>query len=218
MRAERWLLATALALAALPVAGFQALDPGQRQLLAPLSGAWRGLDEPTRNRLRANAAHWQALPAEQQRALVQRMTAWDDLPAATRARRRAPFAAWEALPRDEQAQLRGLAARVAALPEAERRVLRAGFDALASDERQDWWLGPRLGDGFSGLRPLFAFVPEGERPAMLQVLHGLSPDARADLKELARRLPASEREKLRRDLIAAAPAEREALISRRLGR
>lgn len=218
MRVDRWLLACALALATLPAAGFQGLDAGQRQLLAPLAGAWRGLDGPTRERLRANAAHWQGLPAGQQQALVQRMRAWDDMPAAQRARRRAPFAAWQALPRDEQAQLRLLAARVDALPEAERSVLRARFDALPSDERQDWWLGPRLGADFSGLRPLFAFVPEGERPAMLALLRGLSAEARADLKELARRLPASEREKLRRDLVAAAPAARAALISGRLGR
>ncbi len=217
MRPDRRLaVGLLLALAMLPAAAFQQLDPGQRQLLAPLAGAWAGLDEPTRARLRANATHWQRLPAAEQRALVERMQAWDRLPAANRARWRAPFAAWEALPRDEQVQLRRLAKQVAALPEAERRVLRASFDALPSDERADWWLGPRLGGDFAGLRPLFAFVSEAERPAMLALLRGLSPQGRTDLKELARRLPASEREKLRRDLVAAPPAQREALIRSRL--
>lgn len=217
MRPDRRLaIGLVLALAMLPAAAFQQLDASQRQLLAPLAGAWAGLDDATRARLRANATHWQRLSPAARKELVQRMQAWDGLPAAHRARWRAPFAAWEALPPDEQAQLRRLAKQVAALPEAERRVLRASFDALPQDERADWWLGPTLGADFAGLRPLFAFVPENERPPMLALLRGLSPQGRSDLKELARRLQASDREKLRRDLLAAPPGEREALISSRL--
>ena len=40
---------------------------------------------------------------------------------------------------------------------------------------------------------------------------------RTDLALLARRLPANERERLRRDLLAAAPEARPALIRDRLG-
>lgn len=218
-RRRRAALLVALSVAiAVPVSAFSALDPAQRQLLAPLEDAWPGLDAPTRARLESNAAHWQALPAAEQRALVARMQAWDALPAAERARRRSPFAAWQALTPAEKATLRTLATRVAALPEAERRVLRAGFDALPADERQDWWLGPVVGADFAGLRPLFAFLPEGERPAMLQLLRTLSPEARAGLADLARRMPANGRDALRRDLLAASPADREALIRDRLGR
>ena len=201
-----------------PAVAFSALDAGQRQLLAPLEDTWNELDEAIRAGLEANAAHWLALPPAEQRALVARMQAWDALPAADRARRRAPFAAWQALSPAEKATLRALAARVAALPEAERRVLRAGFDALPADERQDWWLGPGIGADFAGLRPLFAFLPEGERPAMLQMLRTLSPQARTELAELARRLPANGRDALRRELLAATPAGREPLIRERLGR
>ena len=53
---------------------------------------------------------------------------------------------------------------------------------------------------------------------MRALLRELSPAARADLAILARRLPASEREALRRDLADAAPADREALLRERLGR
>jgi hypothetical protein len=218
MRADRRLLALALVAAVLPLAGFQRLPAGERGLLAPLAGAWDDLDAPTRAGLRANAAHWLALDPTGQKALVARMRAWDALPAAQRARRRAPFAAWQALPPDERAQLARLALRFEALPEAERSVLRAAFDALPSDARQDWWLGPQLGRDFTGLRPMFAFVPEDERPQMLALLRTLSPAARADLASLSRRLPANEREALRRDLVAAPPERREALVRERLGR
>ena len=216
--ARRLLVALALALAVFPAAAFQQLDGRQRQLLAPLADAWADLDEPTRAGLRANAAHWLTLTPGQQRALVVRMRAWDASPAEQRAHARAPFAAWQALPDDEKAALRRLGTRVAALPEAERQVLRAAFDALPADERQEWWLGPRLGADFAGLRPLFAFVPEGERPPLLALLRTLSAQARADLAVLAQRLPAEQREALRRDLVAATPARREALIRERLGR
>ena len=210
-------LALACALAA-PALAFGNLDPGQRQLLAPLAGAGGFVQFVPRAGLRANAAHWLALPPDEQRALVARMRDWDALPAAERARRRAPFAAWQALTVTEQTRLRALAARVAALPEAERRVLRAGFDALPADERQDWWLGPRIGADFAGLRPLFAFLPEGERPALLEMLRGLSEQARTDLAELARRVPANQRAALRQALLATPPAGREAMIRERLGR
>lgn len=217
MRTERWLLSLALVLTALPAAAFQSLDAGQQQLLAPLAGAWSELDDVTRAGLQANAAHWLQLKPPQRRELVQRMQEWDDLPAAQRARWRAPFAAWQALPADEQAQLRALAKQVAALPEAERRVLRANFDALPSEARQDWWLGPRLGADFAGLRPLFAFVPEDERPPLLALLRTLSPQARTDLATLAKRLPPGQRDSLRHELVAAPADRREALIRSRLG-
>lgn len=215
--ARRVVVALALALAVVPAAAFQQLDARQRALLAPLEGAWSGLDDATRAGLRANAAHWSALPRDQQKALIARMQAWDASPAAQRARARAPFAAWQALPEPERAEIRALAERVATLPEAERQVLRAAFDALPADERQDWWLGPRIGADFAGLRPLFAFVPEAERPPLLSLLRTLSPQARANLAELAKRLPAEQREALRRELVAATPADREALIRDRLG-
>lgn len=215
--ARRLVAALALALAAVPAAAFWQLDARQQQLLEPLAGTWSELDEPTRAGLRANSAHWLALTPAQRAALVARMRAWDESPAAERARARAPFAAWQQLPDDEKAQLRALAARVARLPEAERRTLRAAFDALPSDQREDWWLGPRIGADFTGVRPLFAFAPEHERAPLLALLRTLSPQARANLALLARRLPAEQRDALRRELVAAAPADREALIRDRLG-
>ncbi len=199
-------------------ADFPSLPQAQRALLAPLAGAWPGLEASTRQRLQANAAHWVALDAGQRQALSARMAAWDGLPAAERAQRRGAFAAWEALSPTERERLHAAADRLAAMPAEQRQALRDAFEALPPDQRQDWWLGPDIGAGFAQLRPLFAFVPEGERTALLALLRTLSPQARADLGLLARRLPANQRESLRRDLMAAPPAEREALIRVRVGR
>lgn len=215
MRPDRLALLAGLLLVA-PAFGFQTLAPAQRELLAPLAAAWPGLDSETRQRLQANATHWLALDATQRTALQTRMQAWDALPPAERARRRGPYAAWQALSLSERGQVRAAAARLVALSPAQRQALRDAFETLPPDRRQDWWLGPEIGAGFAQLRPLFAFVPESERPVLLELLRSLTPAARADLALLARRLPANQRESLRRELVAASGAEREALIRQRL--
>ncbi len=206
-----------LCLAALPVAAFQTLAPAERRLLAPLAGAWPGLDADTRQRLQANARHWLSLSPDQQQAMLQRMQDWDALPPAERARRRGAFAAWEALSLSERERVRGAAARVQALSPEQQRVLRETFEALPPDQRQDWWLGPDLGGDFARLRPLFAYTPEDQRAGLLAMLRKLGPEARTDLALLARRLPANERERLRRELLAASPEARADLIRKRLG-
>lgn len=220
MRAERLALALGLlgALALAPAVAFQTLVPAQRQLLEPLASAWPGLDPATRMRLQQNASHWLGQGPEQRAALAQRMRDWDALPAAERARRRGAFAAWQALPLAEREQVRVADARVRALAPAQVQALRDAFEAQPSDQRQDWWLGPGIGAGFAQLRPLFAFVPESERLVLLEILRGLGPAARADLAMLALRLPANERESLRRELVAAPAAQREALIRQWLQR
>lgn len=195
---------------------FDTLPPAEQALLSPLSEAWARFDPDNRRQVRAQAAHWLALEASGREALQARLADWDVLPAAERARRRGEFAAWQALHADERARVRTAAAAFAALPEPERQALRAEFDALSPDQRVSWRLGPELGAWFSPMRPLFAYVPGDERPPLLEMLRALSPKARADLAELARRVPASQREVLRRELLAAGPGEREALLAARL--
>ena len=199
-------------------AAFQTLPQPQRALLAPLAAVWPGMEPATRQRLQANARQWLALAPAERDALAATMAAWDALPAAERARRRGAFAAWQSLSPGERGRVHAAAVDLAAMTPEQRRSLRDGFEGLPPDQRQDWWLGPGIGAGFAQLRPLFAFVPEGERTALLALLRSLSPEARADLALLARRLPANQRESLRRDLMAAPPADREALIRARAGR
>lgn len=187
-----------------------------RPLLGPLESTWPTLDEDTRHRLLANARHWQQLPNEQRDALRQRIKTWDALPATERARQRAALMAWLRLSADDQKRLRTTAERFAALPAAQQQALRAAFDALPADQRQDWWLGPGMGAGFAELRPLFAYVPEAERPDLINLLGDLSPRARKDLALLAWRLPAEAREQLRQDLLAQSADQRESWIREQL--
>lgn len=197
---------------------FASLPGPTRALLASLAAAWPGLDPRTRREVLGQAAHWQALSPAQREALSARLAEWDTLPAAERAVRRGHLAAWAALPAPEQATLRRTAARLAlAGPEAQGAA-RTAFAGLPAAEQDAWWLGPVLGEWFSPLQPLFAYVPADQRPQLLAMLRELPADTRGELGELARRLPAAEREKLRRDLLAAPAAERAALVHERLAR
>lgn len=196
---------------------FQKLAVAERPLLAPVAGSWPQLDPDTRRQLLGQARHWLALDPAARAGLRARLDALDATPPAERARRRGALAAWAALSPAEQAQVAASHAAWRALPGPAQAEWRARFDALPADQREPWWLGPALGEWFSPVQPLFAYVPEAERGALLSMLRGLPEPARADLATLARRLPAAERERLRRELLEAAPEAREALVRERLG-
>ncbi len=197
---------------------FETLPVDQRSLLAPLSSTWPRLDPATRRQLIGQASHWLALDGPSREALRQRLAEWDELPVADRAARRGHLAAWANLSADEQAWVRDTTRQFVASPAAEQVAAREAFEALPPQEREPWWLGPALGEWFSPVQPLFAYLPEDQRPPLLAMLRGLSPQARTDLALLARRLPAAERERLRRALLEAPPEEREALVHARLAR
>ncbi|WP_188663235.1 DUF3106 domain-containing protein [Arenimonas soli] len=197
---------------------FQSLPAGQRGLLAPLATTWPRLDPATRRQLIGQASHWLALDGPSRESLRQRLAEWDDLPPADRASRRGHLAAWANLSADEQAWVRDTARAYVASTAAEQAAAREAFEALPAQAREPWWLGPALGEWFSPVQPLFAYVPQDQRPPLLAMLRALSPQARADLALLARRLPAAERERLRRALLEAPAEDREALVRDRLAR
>lgn len=197
---------------------FEALASAERPLLVPVATTWPRLDPDTRRQLVGQARHWLALDAAAREDLRARLLAWDAQPPAERARRRGALAAWGSLSQDEQRRVAAVATAWNALPAEERDAWRTRFDELPADQREPWWLGPALGQWFSPVQPLFAYVPGSEREPLLAMLRALPPAAREDLSMLARRLPAAERELLRRELLEAAPAEREALVRERLGR
>ena len=180
-----WPIALLLGLLVMPAFAFQDLSPAERRLLTPLAGAWPGLDAETRQRLQANARQWLSLSPEQQQAMSQRMQEWDALPPAERARRRGAFAAWQVLSPADHERVRAAALRMQGLPAGQQRLVREKFEALPSDQRQDWWLGPDLGQDFAPLRSLFAFAPEGERAGLLARQRDLGPEARADLARMS---------------------------------
>lgn len=202
--------------AAAPPARFEALPAEAQAMLGSAREAWPELDEATRTSLVRQAADWLARRADQREQLRAALVAWDKLPAPEHARQRTPFAAWERLAPNDRAWVRLAAARVASLPAAEQQNLRAQFAASPSDTQALWWLGPGLGQELAPFSSLFAYLPESERPALLQVLRGLEPDARADLGLLAPRLTEARRQALRRDLLAAPAEQRSQLIRDRL--
>jgi len=114
--------------------------------------------------------------------------------------------------------LRTLAAEFAALPPEQQHLLRSTFAQQALDAQQGWLLGPSFGAQLATLAPMFAYVPEAERAGVFAMLRGLDVSARADLALLLPRLDTTGRDRLRKELQAAAPEARADLIRRRLDR
>lgn len=197
-------------------ANFAGLGERERNLLAAAAAVWPQLQAPEREALLANATDWLRRPAPERKALRARLRAWDEQPAGERARRRAPFQSWHAMPTQERARLRAAQARLVAMPAAEQSALRAQFLALDADSQRLWWLGPSLGQELAPIAPLFAFLPEDDRPALLEVLRGLEPSARIALGQLAPRLGEAQRQALRKQLLVMPAEARGDFIRQRL--
>ena len=197
-------------------AEFAQLSKREQRVFAAAAALWPTLSDAERELLRANAADWQDKPRPERAAFRARLRAWDQQAAAARARRRGPFQGWLALPAEEQARVRAAHAQFGKLPAAEQQALRARFAALDADTQRVWWLGPALGQQLAPIAQLFAFLPEDDRPALLDALRGLDPVARAELSLLAPRLEAGPRQALRRQLLALPPEQRDAFIHAQL--
>ena len=193
-----------------------ALDERERKMLSAAAPIWSTLPPEERTALRAQAIDWRAKRSPERAAFRARLEAWDAQAPATRARRRMPFQAWRRLPPGEQARVRAAAARREALTATEQQALRAQVLALDPDTQRVWWLGPALGEQLAPIAVLFAFLPEDDRPALLDALRGLDPVARAELSLLARRLEEGPRQALRKELLALPPETRAAHIHQRL--
>lgn len=188
----------------------------QRDLLAPAVASWSSLDDASRRRLLAQAADWTARNAARRAELASALATWDQLPPTERARRRAPLLAWTELAPADRARATAAARRFAQRPLAEQTDLRLQFAALPDDTQQLWRLGPSLGPELTAIAPLFAFLPEAERPPLLAALRTLDLQSRRDLALLAPRLSEAGRDRLRRELVAAAPGARAGLVRRQL--
>ena len=201
---------------ATPPESLDALSAVEQTLLSSARAAWPALDPATRAALLRHARDWQSRPSEQRALLRQRVRQWDRQAAPERARRRTPFIAWQGLSAADSQRVRAAARYVAALPPPEQQALRAQFATLPADTQRLWWMGPALGQELVPIASLFAFMPEADRPALLVALRALDAQARADLALLAPRLSEARRQALRKDLLAAPPAKRAAVIRQRL--
>ncbi len=220
-RFRQWTLVCALMLALPAVCAdttdWSSLDSETQALLAPWSDAWSTVDTANRARVLANAKRWLAMDAKAHDAFEQRSAAWQALPPAARVRQRERYAAWLALPPDEQGRVRSGAANFAALPAGQQAALRADFASQEANRQTDWLLGPSTGGWIEQARTAFAFVPYGERDATMRMLQALPVEARAQLFELARRLPDHQRELLRKQLLGVAPGQRADMLNQRMG-
>ena len=196
---------------------FAALSDRERHMLSTAAPLWPALSPEERAALRAHAIDWRDKPSPQRAALRARLQAWDAQAPAERARRRTGFLAWQSLTAAEQARVRAAQSHFAALPAAEQQAARTRFAALDADTQRVWGLGPALGQQLAPIALLFAFLPEADRPALLDALRGLDPVARAELSLLAPRLAAGPGQALRTQLLALPAEQRAAYIHARLG-
>lgn len=149
-----------------------------------------------------------SMPAGPDASLVRRARQWDALPARARGAQRGAWQAWRDLPPAERVRLRAIAARWQLLAGEERVALRARFDALPADARHGWWLGPELGRHWPRVAPLFAFAPEAQRVALLDLLRAADSVDIDVLERLAQITPPEERDALRSDLLRVPAAQR----------
>nr|WP_246387633.1 DUF3106 domain-containing protein [Chiayiivirga flava] len=188
------------------------LDTAERALLQPWAQDWDRLPDDLRARLQRNARRWLSLTPDARTAVVARMAAWDALPPQRRAHLRARHEALQAMPPDERAGVRAAYHAFGSLPPARQAELRRSFAALSPDARSAFLLGTDARAVADIARRSFSFVPAGQRAATLRMLRDLDPAQRQALVRVARRLDAGQRERLRSALLAAAPAQRGALI------
>ncbi|MEL1263118.1 DUF3106 domain-containing protein [Pseudoxanthomonas putridarboris] len=162
-----------------------------------------------------DGARWDSMTPEQRDAWQQRRAAWDALPLVEREDRRSRYAAWRELDDVQRARLRAAAEGYALLPAEEQAALRARFDALDDMQQRGWRLGPALGADYPRLQPLFAYLPQDQRGAMLLFLRQLDAEQRDDLAALAQRIPPQQRDAFRRELLAVPADQRGAWLRQR---
>jgi hypothetical protein len=143
---------------------------------------------------------------------------WPSLAPVQQRELRARYAAWQALPESERARIRRAALAVAALPPQQQAALRLRFAGQDQLHRDGWRLGPGLGALYPKLQPLFGYLPVEQRAPVLALLRELNEVQLAQLVLISQRTPPQDREVLREQLLALAPAARAAWLSEKVGR
>ncbi len=151
-------------------------------------------------------------------AQAARARSLDALPARVRGIQRGHWQAWRALSANERMQLRVIAQRWRALDPQQQPGVRARFDALSSDARSGWWLGPSLGRDWPSIDALFAYVDAEQRDALLQVLRQTDHAGWEVLARLAQTTAPEDRDRVRTELLAQTPSQRGAWLRAQLDR
>jgi hypothetical protein len=202
-------LLLAIACAAVAAPAWTELAADTRLLLAPFEAHWQQLPAAHRQQLLDNAALWQQLDPPAQARLLARLREWQELPAPLRNRVRDRHAIYRALDPATRDAVQQQYHRWQAADDEQRERLLIAFQALPPDKRRALLLADDQRDLATLARQVFAYVPDGERHATLQMLESLDAGARTHLLQLARRLAPWQRETLRQELLAL-PADRRA--------
>lgn len=177
-------------------------------LVAGVVGWGHAVSPEVETRVADSRARWSALSDPQRAQATVRAQAWEALPPMERVRQRARYQAWRALDEGQRTQLRVAAQAFAALPPEEQARLRTLYGQLDTLQQHGWELGPGLGADWPRLQPLFAYVPAGERAALLAWLRQSDAAQRDDLAALAQRIPPQGRAAFRQALLRIEPARR----------
>jgi hypothetical protein len=149
--------------------------------------------------------------------VVSTRSAWASMSPEQKREVRSRYAAWQALPASEQQRIRQAAAAIAALPDAQRQALRARYMAIDQMHRDGWLLGPQLGVLYPRLQPLLGYLPAAEREPVIALLRQLDAAQLEQLSLISQRTPPQQREELRAQLLALAPAQRDAWLREKVG-
>jgi hypothetical protein len=142
---------------------------------------------------------------------------WASMSPAQRREVRSRYAAWQALPDSERQRIRQAAATLAALPAEQRQALRARYMDIDKMHRDGWLLGPQLGALYPRLQPLFGYLPAAEREPVIALLRQLTAGQLEQLSLISQRTPPQQRDELRTQLLALAPAQRDAWLREKVG-
>lgn len=149
---------------------------------------------------------------------AQQAQRWQRLSPAQRRDMRNRYAAWRALSEEDRASIRRALAQTEAQPAERQRLLRTQFATMDRLYRHGWRLGPAVGAHYAQLQPQFGYVPAAQRDVLVALLRSLDAEQLSQLAVLSQRTPPQERDALRNELLAQAPAARAAWLKRQLGR
>ncbi|MEG1678778.1 MAG: DUF3106 domain-containing protein, partial [Stenotrophomonas sp.] len=165
-----------------------------------------------------HAAAPTAVPVLPSPRVVSTQSAWALMSPEQKREVRNRYAAWQALPTSEQQRIRQAAAAIAALPDAQRQALRARYMDIDQMHRDGWLLGPQLGVLYPRLQPLLGYLPAAEREPVIALLRQLDAAQLEQLSLISQRTPPQQRDELRTQLLALAPAQRDAWLREKVGR
>ncbi|MDX1625015.1 MAG: DUF3106 domain-containing protein [Wenzhouxiangellaceae bacterium] len=205
-----------VALAAGPVCSqsWDELTEAQREALAPWAEQWPALDEKARQRLVEGAERWATLSPEEREEVRERFERWRALPEDERAEIRERAERFENLPPAQRERLQRTLRQLRQLPPRQRAALRSRWESMSPEQRRAFLEGAMAGAHLRG-EQLQRTLTDTERTMLRRAVGELAPPVRRSFLRTMRALPADQRAAFAREILEAAPGQRERLIRER---